>query len=99
MNTEETLVKVTKKRGRPTLDRMVVLSAFVTALKTKYGETGPYTRDQLEDIGDTNQLGMKLFTSKKDGYGNYTRLSHGSYVIPASWATNPPWSLNVVVSE
>lgn len=79
------------KRGRPALDRGATLKSFVDELKTKYG-TGPYNRVQLATIGDTNQLGLKLFSSKKQGYGNLTRVSHGLYQIPTNWTTDPPWN-------
>jgi len=82
--------------ARTKIDRMVALKNFVFSLKERYPRDYfyPYDRATIEDIAETNPIGLTMFAHAKQGYGKMTRLSRGMYVIPADWENgNAPWEV------
>jgi hypothetical protein len=93
MNETENVVMTEKRRrGRPRLDRMNKLKEFVESLRTTFPETDLFSREQLQVVGDSNMIGMTMFTSDKAGLGLETRVGRGKYAIPSKWLNgSAPW--------
>lgn len=86
-------VVVKRRRGRPSKSRTSELQRFVVSLQEQFPGVELFTRDQLQTVGDSNMIGMTQFTSDKAGFGKQTRVSRGTYMIPANWLIGQaPWN-------
>ena len=78
------------------IDVNEALKQFVTDLTAAYPGGTEFTRTGLSEVGKKNHVGFTAFASATVGFGAQTRASRGKYVIPADWATNPPWQTKEV---